>query len=52
VFVALVIQQAMRCVVLPSVVCPALPYVSTLSHKLYDFQKKNVIGHKMPFDLL
>ena len=46
--VALVIQHAepMCCIILscdfptlPYVTCPALPYVSTLSHKWLDFQK-------------
>ena len=48
VFIALVIQHAMRMrhVILPSVACPTLRKVSTLSHKEHDF-RANVTEHKM-----
>ena len=41
-FVALVIQHAklMRHIILLSVACPALPDVTTLSHKMDDFREK------------
>jgi hypothetical protein len=45
VFVASGIQHAFR---MHHVVCPALQYFSTLSHKWYDFQYK-VTEHKMCF---
>jgi hypothetical protein len=37
--VALVTQHAtrMRRIILPSVTCPTVPYLSTLSHKRHDF---------------
>jgi len=42
VFIALIIQHpmGMRCIVLSSVPCPAVQYLSTLSHKLHYFRNK------------
>jgi hypothetical protein len=46
--VALVIQnvKCMCHIILSSVVCPAIQYFSTLSHKRHDF-RENVIEYKM-----
>jgi hypothetical protein len=45
VFVALVIQHAMRLrrIKLPAEFCPALQYLSTLSHTRNDFRKKKYL---------
>ena len=41
------------CATFSSVACPALPYISTLSHKRQDFRKKEkVIEHKMLYFLI
>jgi hypothetical protein len=44
----------MRLILLPSVLCPILPYFYTLSHERHDFRKKKkkVIEHKVVFDFL
>jgi hypothetical protein len=49
VFVALLILHArrMRRIILSSVVCPSVPYVSTLSHTGQDFSTKKVIEQTM-----
>jgi len=48
-YVALIIRHVkrMRHVIISSVACPALPYISTLSHKQNYFWKKNIIEHQM-----
>jgi len=49
--VALIMKRAkrMRRIILSTVLCPAVPYFSTLSHKRHDFNK-NIIDHEMSFD--
>jgi hypothetical protein len=51
--VALFIQHAMRIhrIVLPSVVCVAVPYFSTLSHKRHNF-RKTLLNIKCAFGFL
>jgi hypothetical protein len=46
VILALVICKRCACAILLSVVCPAIQYFSTLSHKRHDF-RKTVIEDKM-----
>jgi len=47
--VVLIIQHAMRmlCIILSSVTCLAFQYFSTFSHKLHNFRKNKLTGHKM-----
>jgi hypothetical protein len=54
VFVALVIQHAkiMRRIISSSVACLAVPYFSTLSHKLHDFRGGKKLSMKCWFDFL
>jgi hypothetical protein len=49
--VALGSQHAMRVrrTILSSVVCPAVPYFSTLSHKRQDFREKKLLNTKCVF---
>ena len=49
--VTLVIQHSlcMYYIILPSVACLALPYISTLSHKWYNFQEQKCIEHEVWF---
>jgi len=46
--VALVIQHAVCIyhIILPSVACLAVPFISTLSHKQYSFQKQKCVEHE------
>jgi hypothetical protein len=49
--VVLVIQHAkrMRRILLSSVVCPALPYFSALSHRRHVFREKKLLNLKFEF---
>jgi hypothetical protein len=47
--VALGVQHAMRTAILPSVVCPAVPYFSTLSQKQARFTRKKLLNIKCVF---
>jgi len=40
-------RKRMRSIILSSVVRLAVPYFSTLSHRLHDFRGEKVIGHKI-----
>jgi len=50
--VALIMKHArrMRRIILSTVLYPAVPYFSTLSHKRHDFRKKKIIDHEVSFD--
>jgi hypothetical protein len=54
VLAALGIEHTVRLslILLSSVVCPAVQYISTLSHKRHDFRKIKVIEYKMCSDFL
>jgi hypothetical protein len=49
--VALVIQHAgrMRLIILSSVACLAVPWLTTICHKRHDYQKKYVLNTKYVF---
>ena len=40
------------CAELSFVVCPAMQYFPTLSHKRHNFRKRKIIEYKMCFDFL